>query len=55
MTLIGGTVPKYVFFTTSFPKTASGKIQRFKLKDQATELLQQGKGACGVYGGSRLC
>ncbi|OQE19549.1 hypothetical protein PENSTE_c015G05425 [Penicillium steckii] len=35
-------VPKYVFFlnpTDTFPKTASGKIQKFKLKEQAIKLL----------------
>ncbi|NLE25264.1 MAG: AMP-binding protein [Clostridiaceae bacterium] len=28
-------VPKYVKFTDSFPMTASGKIQKFKMRDQA--------------------
>ncbi|KAL4788628.1 hypothetical protein BJX76DRAFT_315250 [Aspergillus varians] len=35
-------VPKYIFFlepTDSFPKTASGKIQKFKLRDTAIKLL----------------
>ncbi|EAA60703.1 hypothetical protein AN4661.2 [Aspergillus nidulans FGSC A4] len=35
-------VPKYIFFlepTDSFPKTASGKIQKFKLKETAIKLL----------------
>ncbi|KAL4808766.1 hypothetical protein BDV18DRAFT_133154 [Aspergillus unguis] len=35
-------VPKYIFFlepTDSFPKTASGKIQKFKLKETAVKLL----------------
>jgi acyl-CoA synthetase (AMP-forming)/AMP-acid ligase II len=35
-------VPKHVFFLSpleSFPKTASGKIQKFKLKEKAIELL----------------
>ncbi|KAJ5966371.1 hypothetical protein N7481_013085 [Penicillium waksmanii] len=34
--------PKYVFFldpTETFPKTASGKIQKFKLKEQAIKLI----------------
>lgn len=30
-------VPKYVWFVDSFPLTASGKIQKFKLRDQAAE------------------
>lgn len=36
------TVPKYVFFlgpADTFPKTASGKIQKFKLKEQAIKLI----------------
>ncbi|KAJ6164522.1 AMP-dependent synthetase/ligase [Penicillium chermesinum] len=35
-------VPKYVFFlgaSETFPKTASGKIQKFKLKERAIDLL----------------
>ena len=36
-------VPKYVFFTTDFPMTASGKIQRFILKDRAAKKLGHGK------------
>ncbi|KAJ5381630.1 uncharacterized protein N7496_004058 [Penicillium cataractarum] len=41
-------VPKYVFFLGSadaFPKTASGKIQKFKLKEQAIKLVARGKEA----------
>ncbi|KAJ6107805.1 AMP-dependent synthetase/ligase, partial [Penicillium sp. IBT 18751x] len=40
-------VPKYVFFlgpSDTFPKTASGKIQKFKLKEQAIKLLAEGRG-----------
>ena len=33
-------VPKYVFWVDGFPKTASGKIQKFKLQDEATKLLK---------------
>lgn len=33
-------VPKYVKFVTSYPMTASGKIQTFKLKEMAIEELQ---------------
>ncbi len=31
--------PKYVFFVDSFPMTASGKIQKYKLRDMAKESL----------------
>ncbi|KAL1891719.1 hypothetical protein Sste5346_007469 [Sporothrix stenoceras] len=31
--------PKHIIWTTSYPKTASGKIQKFKLRDMAKELL----------------
>jgi fatty-acyl-CoA synthase len=31
--------PKYVFFVDEFPLTASGKIQKFKLRDMAREIL----------------
>lgn len=39
-------VPRYVFFlgpAEAFPKTASGKIQKFKLKEQAIKLVAKGK------------
>ena len=32
-------IPKYIFFVDTFPMTGSGKIQKFKLKDLALELL----------------
>lgn len=32
-------VPKHIFFTDSFPMTASGKIQKYKLRDIAAEKL----------------
>jgi fatty-acyl-CoA synthase len=32
--------PKYIFFTNSFPMTASGKIQKFKLRETAKQKLQ---------------
>ncbi|GFP57427.1 acyl-CoA ligase sidI [Trichoderma asperellum] len=35
-------VPKYVFWVTDYPKTASGKIQKFKLQDMAKEMLEEG-------------
>lgn len=34
-------VPKHVFFVKEFPLTASGKIQKFKLREQASEILKQ--------------
>ncbi|KAF1938735.1 acyl-CoA synthetase/AMP-acid ligase-like protein II [Clathrospora elynae] len=37
-------VPKYVFWVGTYPKTASGKIQKFKLKEMGIALLQEGKG-----------
>jgi acyl-CoA synthetase (AMP-forming)/AMP-acid ligase II len=33
-------VPKYVFWVTEYPKTASGKIQKFKLKEMGLEMLK---------------
>lgn len=32
-------IPSYVLFVDSYPTTASGKIQKFKLKQQAIEIL----------------
>lgn len=39
-------VPKYIFWTHNYPKTASGKIQKFKLREAAGELIEvdTGKG-----------
>ena len=34
-------VPKYVTFCREYPMTASGKIQKYKLREQAVELLKQ--------------
>ncbi len=34
-------VPKHVFIVDEFPLTASGKIQKFKLRDQGFELLKK--------------
>jgi fatty-acyl-CoA synthase len=34
-------VPKHVFFVEEYPLTASGKIQKFKLRDIAVELLEK--------------
>jgi acyl-CoA synthetase (AMP-forming)/AMP-acid ligase II len=35
-------VPKYVYWVTDYPKTASGKIQKFKLQAMAKEMLESG-------------
>lgn len=34
-------VPKYIFWVGEYPKTASGKIQKFKLQEQAKTLLAE--------------
>lgn len=38
-------VPKYVFYLTDneFPKTASGKIQKFALRERAVKMLREEK------------
>lgn len=33
--------PKYVFFVDSFPATANGKIQKYKLREQACALVKE--------------
>ncbi|HMA95769.1 MAG TPA: AMP-binding protein, partial [Polyangiaceae bacterium] len=33
--------PKYVFFVESFPATANGKIQKYKLREQACALVKE--------------
>ena len=37
-------VPKYVFWVETYPKTASGKIQKFKLKEEGIRLVKEGQG-----------
>ena len=37
-------VPKYVFWVDEYPKTASGKIQKFKLRELGMEMVDEGKG-----------
>ena len=37
-------VPKYVFWVDYYPKTASSKIQKFKLKEEGLLLIRNGKG-----------
>ncbi len=32
-------IPKYIFFMKEFPMTASGKIQKYKLRDMSAEIL----------------
>ncbi|GHV00365.1 AMP-binding protein [Bacteroidia bacterium] len=34
-------IPKYIFFVDGFPMTASGKIQKYKLKDIGLDLLDK--------------
>ncbi|MGO9387542.1 MAG: AMP-binding protein [Methanobacterium sp.] len=41
-------VPKHIFFVDNFPLTASGKIQKFKLREQAIELVKQAKEETGI-------
>lgn len=36
-------IPRYIEFTDEYPMTASGKIQKFKLREQAKELIMQNK------------
>lgn len=42
--LSGHLVPKYVFWVEDYPKTASNKIQKFKLKELGVQWLREGKG-----------
>ncbi|KAL9023537.1 MAG: hypothetical protein Q9180_008193 [Flavoplaca navasiana] len=34
-------VPKYIFWVDDYPKTASGKIQKFKLREEGVRLLSE--------------
>ena len=34
-------IPKYIFFMKEFPITASGKIQKYKLREMSSELLKK--------------
>jgi fatty-acyl-CoA synthase len=38
-------VPRYVRFVDSFPMTVTGKVQKFKMRDEAVQLLREGAGA----------
>ncbi|CAL3971045.1 unnamed protein product [Diplocarpon coronariae] len=40
--LSGHLVPRYVFWVAEYPKTASGKIQKFRLKEMAAEWVREG-------------
>ncbi len=35
-------IPKHVFFVNAYPMTASGKIQKYKLRELGVKLLQEG-------------
>lgn len=37
-------VPKYVFWVNEYPKTMSGKIQKFKLREEGVKLVEEGMG-----------
>lgn len=37
-------VPRYVFWVSDFPKTASGKVQKFKLREMGERFLKEGRG-----------
>lgn len=37
-------VPKYVFWVTEYPKTASGKIQKFVLRKEGIDMAERGEG-----------
>lgn len=41
--LSGHLVPKYVFWLEEYPKTASGKIQKFKLREMGEKLIAEGQ------------
>ncbi|KAK4153107.1 hypothetical protein C8A00DRAFT_43941 [Chaetomidium leptoderma] len=41
--LSGHLAPKHIWFVKEYPKTASGKIQKFKLRDTAQRLLEAGR------------
>ncbi|KAL8651651.1 MAG: hypothetical protein Q9226_004607, partial [Calogaya cf. arnoldii] len=37
-------VPKHVFWVDDYPKTASGKVQKFKLREEGIRLVEEGAG-----------
>lgn len=40
-------VPKYVFWVKEYPKTASGKIQKFKLREMGSQWVKEAGGKSG--------
>ena len=34
-------IPKYIFFVKEYPMTASGKIQKYKLREMSLEWLRE--------------
>ncbi|KAL8753125.1 MAG: hypothetical protein Q9184_005519 [Pyrenodesmia sp. 2 TL-2023] len=44
MVVKGTAVPKYVSWVDDYPKTASGKIQKFRLREDGIRYLREGKG-----------
>ena len=38
-------MPKYILYMDAFPMTASGKIQKYKMREMAVELLHLGEAA----------
>ena len=38
-------IPKHVFFVDDFPKTASGKVMKYKLREMAVDLVKQKENA----------
>ncbi|KAI1506063.1 AMP-binding enzyme [Biscogniauxia marginata] len=47
--LSGHLVPKHVFWIDEFPKTASGKIQKFKLRELAGKLISEGNRGAATH------
>jgi fatty-acyl-CoA synthase len=37
-------IPRYIFLVDSFPLTASGKVQKYKLREMAPSLMEENKG-----------
>lgn len=34
-------MPKYIFWSEAYPKTASGKIQKFRLREEGVRLVEE--------------
>jgi fatty-acyl-CoA synthase len=41
-------VPKYVFFVDEYPETTSKKVQKFKLREQAAEMVEERGKTCSA-------